>query len=114
MSHRGFSLSWTCKRTGGVRLLLGKKKKYLVLFLALLLIITLVAVFGENGLVHLFRMKRELGKLTETNQALRRENAALREEISYLRNNEGYLELQAHKQGLVRKGEIVFQFQGNP
>jgi cell division protein FtsB len=86
------------------------KKRYVVLFLAFLLVMTLVAVFGENGLIQVFKLKRGLKRLTETNEALRRRNAALVEEINYLRNHRGYLELQAHKLGLVKEGEIVFQF----
>lgn len=87
-----------------------RKKKYLVLLLAFVLVMTLVTVFGENGLLHVFRLKRELGKLSEINIAIRIENEDLLEEIKYLRNHEGYLELQAHRQGLVKEGEIVFQF----
>ncbi len=87
-----------------------RKKKFLGLFLAFVLVMTLVTVFGESGLLHVFRLKRELEKLTEINQSIRLENEALREEITYLRNHEGYLEQQAHRQGLVKEGEIVFQF----
>jgi cell division protein FtsB len=85
------------------------KKRYLVLFLAFLVVMTLLTVFGKNGLLHVFRLKRELEKLTEVNQSVQLENATLLEEINYLRDHEGYLELQAHRQGLVKEGEIVFQ-----
>jgi len=60
--------------------------------------------------VLMLKLKRGLKRLTETNETLRRRNAVLVEEINYLRNHGGYLELQAHKLGLVKKGEIVFQF----
>jgi cell division protein FtsB len=90
-----------------------RKKKYLFLFLAFSLIMVLVTVFGENGLLHVFRLKRDLGKLTETNQSLRRENTTLLEEIEYLKNHDGYLEFKAHEQGLVKDGEEIFQFDGD-
>jgi cell division protein FtsB len=90
-----------------------KRRKYLVLFLAFVLVMTALAVFGENGLFHAYTLKRDLEKLTEINQAIRLENADLLEEIEYLRNHAGYLEQQAHRQGLVKEGEIVFQFKGN-
>ncbi|NIQ37815.1 MAG: hypothetical protein GTN81_04405 [Proteobacteria bacterium] len=90
-----------------------KKKKFLLLFLAFSLIMVLVTIFGENGLLHVFRLKRDLGKLTETNQSLRRENATLLEEIEYLKNQDRYLEFKAHEQGLVKDGEEVFQFEGD-
>lgn len=90
-----------------------RRKRYLVFLLAFVLVMVLVTVFGENGLLHVYRLKREVEKLTEINQSIRLENADLMEEIKYLRNHEGYLELQAHKLGLVREGEIVFQFRGD-
>jgi cell division protein FtsB len=91
-----------------------RKKNYLILFLVFVLVMTLVTLLGENGLLHAFRLKRELGKLTRVNQSIRLENAALLEEITYLRDHKGYLELQAHRQGLVKEGEVVFQFRGEP
>jgi cell division protein FtsB len=87
-----------------------RKKKYLFLLLAFVLVMAGVTVFGENGLFHVFRLKRELKKLNETNQLLRNENTDLLEEIEHLRFHKGYLEMEAHKQGLVKDGEIVFQF----
>jgi len=89
------------------------RKKYLILLLAFVLVMTLLMVFGENGLLHAFKLKRELRKLIEINQSMRVENADLVEEIGHLRNHAGYLELQAHRQGLVKEGEIVFQFKEN-
>ncbi len=88
------------------------KKRYVFLLLAFVLVMALVTVFGESGLLHVFRLKGELEKLIEVNQSLRLENADLMEEIEYLKNHNGYLELQAHRQGLVREGEIVFRFRG--
>jgi len=88
------------------------KKKYVFLLLAFVVVMALVTVFGESGLLHVFRLKGDVEKLIEINQSLRLENAELMEEIEYLKNHEGYLELQAHRQGLVREGEIVFRFRG--
>jgi cell division protein FtsB len=90
---------------GGVR-----KRKYVVLFLAFLLVMAFFTIFGENGLIHVFKLKQELKKLTEMNRSLGLENATLEEEIKFLKNHDGYLEREAHKLGLVREGEIIFQF----
>ncbi|MBW2056310.1 MAG: septum formation initiator family protein [Deltaproteobacteria bacterium] len=88
-----------------------KKKIYAALFLVFFLIMSLLTIFGDNGLLRAFRLKGDLEKLTRTNASLRRENTALMEEIGYLRGDRRYLELQAHKQGLVRQGEIIFRFE---
>jgi cell division protein FtsB len=87
-----------------------RNKRVLVILLAFALVMTLLTVFGENGLLHSLRLKRELERLGEANESIRLENADLLEDIEHLRDHEGYLELQAHRQGLVREGEIVFQF----
>ena len=90
-----------------------RKKKYLIVLLAVVLGVTILMVFGENGLLHAFKLKRELHRLLVINQSIQSENMELMEEIEYLKNHKGYLELLAHRQGLVREGEIVFQFKGS-
>ncbi len=90
-----------------------RKKRYLALLFAFVAIMILVTVFGENGLLDVYSLKQQLERLTEINQSIRLENADLLEEIEFLRNHEGYLELQAHKQGLVKEDEIVFQFRSD-
>lgn len=87
-----------------------RKKKYMALLLAFALVMLFLAVFGENGLLHASKLKRNLDKLLDMNEAIREENAALVEEIGYLRSHDGYIEQQAHRQGLVKENEIVFQF----
>ena len=86
------------------------KKRYLVFFLAFVVVMSAVTIFGKNGLLHVFTLKGELNRLAEINESIRHENARLAEEINYLRNHEGYLEMQAHRQGLVKEDEIVFHF----
>jgi len=88
-------------------------KKYLILLLAFILIMGIVTIFGENGLLHVHNLKRQLEKLSQTNESIRFENDDLREEIQNLREHKEYIELQAHKQGLVGEGEIIFQFKEN-
>ena len=90
-----------------------RKKKYLMLLLAVVVGVTILMIFGENGLLHAFKLKRELDRLLVINRSIQSENTELVEEIEYLKNHKGYLELQAHEQGLVKEGEIVFQFKGN-
>jgi cell division protein FtsB len=87
-----------------------RKKRYMALLLAFALVMLCLAVFGENGLLHAFKLRRNLDKLLDMNEVIREENALLMEEIGYLRSHRGYIEQQAHRQGLVRENEIVFHF----
>jgi len=90
-----------------------RKKKYMAFLLAFAVVMLCLTVFGENGLLHALKLKRNLHRLIDMNEAIREENGTLTEEIGYLRSHVGYVEQQAHRQGLVKEGEIVFQFKDN-
>ena len=87
-----------------------RRKKYLAFLLAFALVMLCLTVFGEDGLLHALKLKKNLHRLMDMNEAIQEENGALTEEIGYLKNHVGYVEQQAHRQGLVKEGEIVFQF----
>ncbi|NIO09618.1 MAG: septum formation initiator family protein [Deltaproteobacteria bacterium] len=81
---------------------------------ALLLLLVGFAVFtalGERGVLHLWRLTEENKRLGEKNFRLHRDNEILREKIHRLRHDNRYLEKIAREElGLVRPGEIVYQF----
>ena len=88
-----------------------KKKRLLVLAIGFLLILGLLTFFGEKGIFHLLRLKRELARIQETNQQIGVENERLKEEVRRLKNEKGYLEEIARKElGMVKEGEIIYQF----
>jgi len=77
----------------------------------LLLGLSLFTVFGERGLMHLWRLWGEKRKLEEGNFLLQRHNGLLRERIHRLRHDDLYLEKIAREDlGLVREGEVVYRF----
>jgi len=68
-------------------------------------------VFGDKGLLQVYRLKRELKEIERVNRELQQENERLRAEINNLRTNKKYIEELARRElGLVKKGEIVYQF----
>ncbi len=91
---------------------LKKSRPWLSLTLvALLLAFALVTIFGERGLLLLWRLSGENKRLGEKNFRLHRENEILREKINRLRHDNRYLEKIAREDlGLVWPGEIVYQF----
>ena len=67
--------------------------------------------FGDKGLLKVYRLRRELKEIQQANMELQQENERLRAEIDNLRTNRKYIEeLVRRELGLVKKGEIVYQF----
>jgi cell division protein FtsB len=89
-----------------------KKKRFLVLVLGFLLILGILTFFGENGIFHLLRLKRELVRIKEANQQMEMENTKLKEEVRRLKHEKSYLEEIARKElGMVKEDEILYQFE---
>ncbi len=87
-------------------------KKHLFLFLLFLfLLFGFFTFFGEKGILHLLRLKKELARIQEMNLKIEQENQKLKEEISRLQYEKRYIEEIARKElGLVKEGEIIYQF----
>lgn len=84
---------------------------YLILWPLLLLTSVLLIIWSPNGLLHLRQLKLEHQELTARNLILERENQQIYQEISLLRNDPTTIErLARQKLGLVKEGELVFQF----
>ncbi len=80
-------------------------------FAALFVTLSLFTAFGERGVLRLWHLRGERGKLSERNFLLHKENETLRERIYRLRHDDLYLEKIAREDlGLVRPGEIVYRF----
>ena len=84
------------------------------IFIPILLIISVMiffTFFGDKGLLKVYRLRRELKEIERANMELQQENERLRAEINNLRTNGKYIEELARRElGLVKKGEIVYQF----
>lgn len=91
----------------------GKAKRGRIFYAVSLLFfaLSLFTLFGERGLLHLWRLQGEKKRLDESNFLLQRENELLRERIYRLRHDDAYLEKVAREElGLVRDGEIIYRF----
>jgi cell division protein FtsB len=88
-----------------------KRKHLLFLILISLLILGTLTFFGENGILHLFRLQKELARIKEMNFKLEEENQKLKEEVKRLQTDKRYIEEIARKElGMVKAGEIIYQF----
>jgi cell division protein FtsB len=69
------------------------------------------AVFGDTGVLHLWRLRAEVDTLHRDVQALEAENERLTRAIAELRDDPVALERIAREElGLVRPGERVLRF----
>jgi cell division protein FtsB len=88
-----------------------KKKRLLLLILICLFFLGILTFFGENGILHLFHLQKEVARIKEKNINLEEENQKLKEEVKRLRTDKRYIEEIARKElGMVKEGEIIYQF----
>lgn len=89
----------------------GYNKGVLVTILLLASVMIFFTFFGDKGLLQVYRLRRELREIERVDMELRQENERLIGEIDNLRTNKKYIEELARRElGLVKKGEIVYQF----
>ena len=88
-----------------------KNKWYFLIWPSLLLASLLLIIWSPNGLLHLRQLYVEHQELLEKNQVLEKENHHLYEEISRLQDDPAAIESLARQElGLVKEGELIFQF----
>src|SRR5215475_4510931 len=68
-------------------------------------------VWGDRGLLAMWRTQHDLERLVREIEIIEQKNATLVREVQRLRGDLGYIEKIAREElGLVRPGEIVFEF----
>ncbi len=89
------------------------KTMHKMLYLAvsgILVLILLLAVFGNKGLIDLNMLKKQQTQLVEKNSQITIENRQLIDEINRLKIDLDYVEAVARKElGLVSENELVFK-----
>lgn len=97
------------------QLLKEKKKMSKISFLVFLLIILFLGYsffFGDMGYLKYRQLKKNEQRLINEINELSKENVLLKKEIELLKNDSSYLEKYAREKfGLIKPGEMVFQFQ---
>jgi cell division protein FtsB len=85
----------------------------LVLIASSLFMLAMMAftVWGDRGLLAMWRTQHDLDRLVREVEIVEQKNATLAREVQRLRSDLGYIEKIAREElGLVRPGEIVFEF----
>lgn len=96
--------------------LLREKKRndkiFLFLFLIIIIVLGYSFFFGDMGYLKYLQLKKNEQKLIKEINEISTENNALKNEIELLKKEPSYLEKYAREKfGLVKPGEMVFQFQ---
>jgi len=87
-------------------------RRYSVFLITAISGIFLFALLGSRGLMQVYHLKLERDRIQRSNAQLIEENKKLAEQIERLRNNREEVEKIAREElKLVRKGEIVYQFE---
>ncbi|MFH0725073.1 MAG: septum formation initiator family protein [Pseudomonadota bacterium] len=72
--------------------------------------LSLLIVYGNNGLMDLVRLREEKGQLVEKNEAIRQENVSLYREIDRMNHDPDYIEEVARKElGVIGPGEVIIR-----
>ena len=88
------------------------QKKYLFCLTLFVSGMLLFAIFGSRGLVQIYKLKEERHLIQVKNVRLQEENRKLAEQVKKLKQGKEEVEKVAREElGLVKKGEIVYQFE---
>jgi len=89
-----------------------KKKWYFIPLLVFVVITALLTIFGNRGLIRVYKLSKERDSINVYNGKLKAENDALGEEIQRLKADNKYIEMIARKEmGMIGKNEVVYQFE---
>ena len=81
--------------------------------LALVVLLLGFALFGDRGILHMWKLSGQKAVLVEKIAEAEAQNLKLRNEIAALRSDRRYIERLARTElGMVRDDGLVFQFSG--
>jgi cell division protein FtsB len=88
------------------------RKKYLLFVVGFVSTMFLFTIFGGRGLIQIYHLKEEKERIKIVNARLREENQKLAEQIKRMKHSKEEVEKIAREElGLVKKGEVVYQFE---
>jgi len=80
--------------------------------LIVIAIIALLTIFGDRGLVRIYKLSKDRDSIKAYNEKIKEENTAMRDEIQRLKTDDKYIEMVARKElGMIGKNEVVYQFE---
>lgn len=87
----------------------GVSRKYILIFILFIVAVSIVAIFGDKGLVEAYGLTKEKDSIIAHIDRLNEENNLLVDDIDLLKNDKRYVEMVARKElGMVGKDEIIY------
>lgn len=75
-------------------------------------LVAIFAVFGNKGLVAVYKLRSELRGITSYNKILEKENKSLEKEIELLKTDRRYIEHVAKQElGMIGRNEVVYKIE---
>jgi len=88
------------------------KRKYFISLSLFVAIVGLLTIFGDRGLIRVYKLSKERDSIKNYNERIKAENTAMKEEMELLKTDDKYIELIARKElGMVGRNELVYQFE---
>jgi cell division protein FtsB len=89
------------------------RKKYLFYLMGIIAPLSFFIIFGGRSLMQIYPLKEEREKIRIANSRLREENQKLAEQVARMKHNkkEEVEKIAREELGLVKKGEVVYQFE---
>ena len=88
------------------------KRKYFISLSLFVAIVGLLTIFGDRGLIRVYKLSKERDSIKNYNEKIKAENTAMKEEMELLKNDDKYIELIARKElGMIGTNELVYQFE---
>ncbi len=95
-------------QTGGKKRGEGLKKRY-ILFIVILGV-ALLAIFGDRGLIDVYRLDKERDGIINYIASLKKENRAIEKRTGLLKTDKRYIELIAKKElGMIGRNEVIYK-----
>lgn len=89
---------------------IGSKKR--IYFIVIIAAISVLAVFGDKGLLDVWKFRKERQKLAVQKSQLEDENKRLAQEIRLLKTDKQYaLTVARQELGMVKKDEVIYMIE---
>lgn len=86
-------------------------KKSLQFLIAFILFTFFFTIFGDKGLLKIYKLQKEIKRLASSTQTLKKENQKLTEDIKKMRYEKSFQERSARETlGMVKSDEIIYEF----
>ena len=88
-----------------------RRKAVVVVVAVVMFGLLLLSMFGDNGVLELWRMHSDSARLKSANARLVRENLKMYRTVERLQNDSAFLEDVARRElGMIRSDEVIFKF----